>query len=205
MVIGGGGALFGTTDYGGTAGYGTVYELTPPSAPGGAWTSAVLYSFTGRNGGGSVAYGSPLLSRSGEIYGTTYTGGAASKGTVYELTPPAGSGPWMIVILYSFTGLHGDGTGPFAGVVFGKNGVLYGTTYGGGAASSKGGTIYGLAPPVSGSGPWTETVVYSFAGPLNGYGSGPMAGLAVGANGQLFGVTQYGGAASSGTAFELTF
>jgi len=107
-------------------------------------------------------------------------------------------------VLHSFTGQNGDGSGPFAGVVIGKNGALYGTTYGGGT-SPKGGTIFELAAPASGSEPWTETVLYNFRGPLDGYGSGPLAGLVVGPGGTLFGVTQYGGSGSDGTAFELTF
>jgi uncharacterized repeat protein (TIGR03803 family) len=47
LVIGPGGTLYGTSYYGGTAGYGTVFSLTPPAAAGGAWTETVLYSFQG--------------------------------------------------------------------------------------------------------------------------------------------------------------
>ena len=204
LIIGAGGALLGRTNHGGTAGYGTAFEMTPPAISGGAWTESVLYSFTGQSGDGSVPFGSLTLGKGGVLYGTTNVGGTAAKGTVYQLTPPTAGGSWTLTVLHSFTGQDGDGSGPFAGVAVGKNGALYGTTYGGGT-SPKGGTIFELEAPAQGSGSWTETVLYNFLGPLNGHGSGPLAGLVVGPNGALFGVTQYGGTGSGGTAFELTF
>ena len=205
VVVGAGGTLFGTTNYGGAAGYGTVFEMTPPAVAGGVWSESVLHSFTGKNGDGSVPFGSPTLGAGGVLYGTTNIGGNAGKGTVYQLTPPAASGgAWTLTVLHSFTANNGDGSGPFAGVVIGKNGALYGTTYGGGT-SPIGGTIFEVAAPASGSGPWTETVLYNFLGPLNGYGSGPIGGLVVGPNGVLCGATQYGGTGGDGTVFELKF
>ncbi len=204
LIIGAGGVLFGTTNYGGTAEVGTAFEMRPPAVSGDAWTESVLHSFTGQSGDGSVPFGSPTLGKGGVLYGTTNVGGSAAKGTVYQLTPPTSGSSWTAAVLHSFTGQNGDGSGPFAGVVIGKNGALYGTTYGGGT-SPKGGTIFELAAPASGSEPWTETVLYNFRGPLDGYGSGPLAGLVVGPGGTLFGVTQYGGSGSDGTAFELTF
>jgi hypothetical protein len=124
---------------------------------------------------------------------------------VYQLTPPTASGAsWTATVLHNFTGQNGDGSGPFAGVVIGKSGALFGTTYGGGT-STKGGILFEVVPPVSGSGTGTETVLYNFLGPLNGYGSGPIGGLVVGTSGALFGATQYGGTGSDGTIFELTF
>ncbi len=201
LVIGAGGVLFGTTNYGGTAGFGTAFEMIAPASLSGAWTETVLCSFTGKGGDGSVPFGSLTLGKTGVIYGTTDTGGTAGKGTVFQLIPLPG-GAWIQTVLYSFTGKNGDGSGPLAGVVIGLGGALYGTTYGGGL-SPKDGTVFKLEAPVAGSGPWTETVLYSFRGPLGGYGSGPLAGLVVGSAGALFGVTQYGGTGSDGTVFEL--
>ena len=205
LIIGAGGVLFGTTNYGGTTGYGTAFAMTPPAVAGKVWTESILHSFPGATGDGSVPFGSLTLGKNSVLYGTTNVGGSAEKGTVYQLTPPAiPGGAWSETVLYSFTGQNGDGSGPIAGAVIGKGGALYGTTYGGGI-SSKGGTVYEVAAPAAGIGPWTETVLYGFLGPLNGYGSGPIAGLVVGSAGALYGITQYGGTGSDGTAFELTF
>ena len=93
------GALYGTTQWGGTltsacpasfyvvAGCGIVFELTPPSSPGGAWTETILHSFSGQDGDGAIPLGSLTLSSSGVLYGTTSTGGTAGGGTVFAIEP----------------------------------------------------------------------------------------------------------------------
>ncbi len=95
------GALYGTTSAGGSAasasacpasyyvfgGCGIVFELTPPSTPGGAWTESVLHSFSGQDGDGAISQAALILSSSGELYGTTSAGGTAGKGTVFSLVP----------------------------------------------------------------------------------------------------------------------
>jgi hypothetical protein len=68
-------------------GCGIVFALTPPTAPGGAWTETVLHSFTGRDGDGAMPQGNLALGKNGVIYGTTVGGGAAGQGTVFELAP----------------------------------------------------------------------------------------------------------------------
>ena len=76
------GLLYGTTYGGGTAGYGTVFSLTP--AVGGTWTEKVLYSFAGSPDGANPLAGL-TLSTKGVLYGTTYGGGGLGWGTVFEL------------------------------------------------------------------------------------------------------------------------
>src|SRR5580693_221708 len=66
-----------------------------------------------------------------------------------------------LTTLYSFTGQDGDGASPYAGVVLGPDGSLYGTTGYGGTFGA--GVVYQLSPPTSG-GAWTESVLYSFTG-----------------------------------------
>ena len=108
-------------------------------------------------------------------------------------------------MLYSFQGTPGDGANPYAGVMIGSGGVLYGTTQFGGTTSN--GTVFKLTPPagvLSGPrGAWTETLPHNFTG-ANGDGATPAAGVAIGKNGALYGTTQFGGTASNGTVFKLT-
>jgi uncharacterized repeat protein (TIGR03803 family) len=102
------GNLYGTTAFGGTSGAGIVFELANPEAPAG-WTESVLYNFSGGSDG-SQPYGGLIFDSAGNLYGTTFQGGASNVGTVYELTPGKG-GAWTETVLYSFAG-GADGMGP---------------------------------------------------------------------------------------------
>jgi len=224
VVLGKNGEFYGTTAYGGGtgnggAGWGTVFQLTPPAIPGGAWTESVLYSFKGGNDGGLPQ--ANLLSTSGVLYGTAYTGGIAACGplgtdgcgVVFELKQKAGGGAWKETVLHTFTG-GADGGLSSAPLVI-KGGVLYGTTsqvdsfYQGNNGCSWGcGTVFELAPPAVTGAAWTETVLYHFqpAPTPPGYsydGSAPVGGVVFGPHGALYGATSYGGPFATGTIFEL--
>jgi len=207
VVIGKGGVLYGTTNSGGTAGHGTVFSLTPPAAPGGAWTEAVLHSFTG--GSGAYPNGGVVIGGGGILYGTTYYGGTSGLGTVFSLRPPASpGGAWTKRVLHNFIGAAGDGAHPTTSVAVGYGGVLYGTTSGGGSGSSctSGGipgcgTVFSVAPPASPGGAWTEAVLYSFTG--GGDGSDPQAGMVISKGGVLYGTTARGGVSNDGTVFAV--
>lgn len=153
------GVLFGATRFGPTEA-GTVFALRPPTSPGGAWTEAVLYSFTGHSDRGEPL-GGVVIGSGGVLYGTTSTGGASGAGTVFSLTPPASpGGAWTQAVLHNFT-CGGDGCFP-SGVVIGSGGVLYGVTAagGGGTACQRNcGTVFSLIPPASPGGAWTEAVL----------------------------------------------
>jgi len=86
VVIGDGGVLYGVTQTGGASGNGTVFSLTPPSSPGGAWTEAVLYSFTGARDGG-FPQGCVAIGHEGLLYGTTAQDGSFGFGTTFVLKP----------------------------------------------------------------------------------------------------------------------
>ncbi len=197
------GTLYGTTEYGGDIacdagfGCGTVFEINPPAFPGGAWTESVIYAFSTF----SYPLASPTVGPNGELYGTTYYGGSKGVGSVFELMPPSSpGGTWTETTLYSFSGAYGDPQNPEAGVVIGNNGVLYGTVqYAGlspncpesGYNSDYGcGAVFSLTPPASPGGVWTEQTLYTFSGKD---GAVPLAGLAIGKNGELYGTTYFGG------------
>jgi len=157
------GNLFGVTDEGGQFEWGTIFELKRSS--GSNWTETLLYSFSGgRDGGNPTAM---ISDDSGNLYGTTYTGGNPKDcgweppymgcGVAFKLTAPNGPSTWTESVLHTFTGSTApqdpDGGIPW-GVIFGKTGLLYGATMIGGTGqcyTSMGinggcGTVFVLAP-----------------------------------------------------------
>jgi uncharacterized repeat protein (TIGR03803 family) len=176
----GNGNLYGTTRQGGAFGRGTVFELAKAS---GAITR--LASFDGTNGAGPLA--GLIIDGSGNLYGTTYYGGASKDGTVFEVA--AGSG--TITTLASFNGA--DGKNPAAALIMDSHGNLYGTAEFGGAFHR--GTVFELA---KGSG--TITTLASFNGRD---GALPFAGLVMDRRGNLYGTTPFGGVSGDGTVFEV--
>src|SRR5580698_80178 len=118
------GNLYGTTEGGGSFGLGTVFELTPPSNPGGPWTETVLWSF-GAQGDGQNPLSHLIFDASGNLYGTTSRGGTYGGGTVFQVVPVGQQ--WSENILFSFGPDAFNGYNPQAGVAFDKSGNLYGT------------------------------------------------------------------------------
>lgn len=192
LLAGTGGHLFGSTDLGGTAGMGCIFEisLTPTG-----WTESVLHSFSGSDGNGPVA---PLISDvAGNLYGTTVDGGAYDGGVAFELSP-AGGGVWTETVLYNF-GNGDDAANPECNLIFDHEGNLYGTSGGGGPHNT--GTVFRLAPSQGG---WVESVLYGFQDGINGPGGAfPAGGLVMDRVGRLYGVTSSGGEYGSGSAYEL--
>jgi len=112
---------------------------------------------------------------------------------------PAHAQPRFTTI-HNFTGTSGDGFTPYAPLVLAAR-VFHGTTLAGGEYGS--GTIFSLTPPTSPGGHWTEILLYTFTGGLDG--DGPQAGLAIGPYEVLYGATLRGGVNSlGGTVFSLT-
>jgi len=183
--------LYGTTYEGGAFGFGTVFELEPKA--GGGWTEKILHSFNDSDGAYPV--GGLIFDAFGNLYGTTYEGGASGVGTVFELTPIAGGG-WTETVLHSFNGNGEDGAYPVASLILDASGNLYGTTSGFGVFGL--GTVFELTPQTGGG--WKETVLLSFN---NHGGAYPAASLILDASGNLYGTTYEGGTFGVGTAFEL--
>ncbi len=215
LIVDAKGALYGTTWSGGTsfqglAGSGTVFKLTPPASGTGPWTETVLHAFPASYSDGVAPVGALILDASGALYGATSEGGlpGTGHGTVFKLTPPSsGAGPWTETILYSFNGPNEDGPG--GGLIFDAQGALYGVTELGGTGNCNPGgggcgTVYKLAPPSSGTGPWKKTVLYSFKNQADGHNL--RGELVFNSYGALYGVTAGGGPSSmsGGTVFKLT-
>ena len=146
------GQLYGAATSGGLYGAGVVFKLMPTAV--GEWDFKKLYSFHGQPDG-SFPYGALLRAPAGNVYGTTYYGGANGIGAVYELAPRP-TGEWKERIIYSFQN-GSDGNSPISNLVHDSAGNLYGTTSEGGLGS---GTIFKLTP--SGGGQWSESVVHAF-------------------------------------------
>ena len=203
------GDLYGTTEYGSSLncspyGCGTVFKFTPSG------TLTTLYTFCTQSGcpDGSLPQAGLIQATNGDFYGTTANGGVANDeiygngaGTVFKITPTG-----TLTTLYSFCtqSFCPDGAIPYAGLVQGTDGNLYGTTQLGGDDDA--GTVFKITPT------GTLTTLYSFcalAGCTDGYY--PNVGLVQATDGNFYGTTEYGGSHSCdsayggcGTVFKIT-
>jgi len=133
------GNFYGTTSLGGAYDLGTVFRLDPTGK------ETVLHSFSSSGGDGTYPDEGLLLEANGNLYGTTYLGGAYGKGTVFKLEPTGKE-----TILHNFTATGGDGASPAAGLLRDAKGNLYGTTQSGGDLSCNApsgcGIVFKLTP-----------------------------------------------------------
>jgi hypothetical protein len=175
-----------------------------------AQTFRVIHTFMGDpQGDEGYPHAGLTIDRAGNLYGTT--SGAASYGSVFEMVKQGNS--WNFETLYHFNGA--DGNEPWARVVFGPDGSLYGTTIGGGPGGN--GTAFRLQQQPSASCHrvpclWKETILHAFgttSDPTDG--SNPRSDLIFDSAGNVYGTTQDGGDSSDlcfvggcGTVFELS-
>jgi len=208
------GGGYGTCDYGIYPYCGTVFELSPPTVEGGAWTQRVLYSFKSGTDG-AQPNGGLVLDTDGAIYGTTFDGGntgcnigyPVGCGTIFKLIPPPtcqNEGVWREQVLYRFPldGLHG--ATPWGGMVFDENGNLYGTTeYGGWTQPTPGGTVFRLSRSAA-KDHWILRTLFSFQfGSFSKTGGLPTATVILDARGNIYGTTSSFGPFDAGTIFRL--
>lgn len=167
-------------------------------------SETVLYSFCSQPGctDGELPNGGLIMDSNGNLYGTTFTGGAGGAvchggygcGTVFELNANG-----VETVLHSFTNNGLDGMQPTGGLIMGPNGNLYGTTEYGGTTYYFSGTVFEISP----SG--TETVLYSFCSQIGCTdGASPYGELLMDTKGNLYGTTLAGGAYGHGTVFKLS-
>jgi uncharacterized repeat protein (TIGR03803 family) len=186
------GNLYGTTTGGGVVGVGscgTVWEWETSTS-----TEIILHAFDCSEPGDPIP--GVILDKNGNLYGSATYEGTFGYGGVYEI-----SSAGAFSTLYAFTG-GSDGARPTGGLVMDSEGNLYGTTANGGAYGY--GTVFELS---NSGGVWTETVLHSFNDNSTTDGSNPnfgnltLAGNTLG--NVIYGVTEWGGANSSGTVYEM--
>ena len=175
-----GARLYGAAAAGGAYGAGDVFRI----ATGG--NLKVLYSFTGGSDG-YEPFAGVIADKAGNLYGTTYQGGANGLGTVYEVAHGGTE-----TVLHAFAG-GSDGASPAGALLFDAAGNLYGTTQQGGTSDA--GTVFRIAPGGA------ETVLYSFTGGSDG--ADPACALVRDTAGNLYGTAPLSEADGDGVAFEL--
>ncbi|MGA2370467.1 MAG: choice-of-anchor tandem repeat GloVer-containing protein [Candidatus Korobacteraceae bacterium] len=177
----------GVTTSGGLHNGGIIYQLNSSSG----WEEVVLYHPYGYPGSGLV------MDHAGNLYGTTFNGGKDLSGSVYKLSPSGSN--WIESDLYDFTN-GSDGSFPQAGIILDAEGNLYGATSAGG--TGQGGVVFKLTDS---NGNWTDSSLYSLAGPHNGrLVAGPIGNLVRDTAGNLYGTTLADGAHGYGAVFKLT-
>jgi len=183
LIFDAAGNLYGTTAGGGSAGCGTIFEL---SASDGGWTKTILHNFQCSDGYGPR--GNLIADRSGNLYGVTTSGGADNGGVAFELSQP---GSWTFNLLYSFP----EDSYPTGPLVFDNAGNLYGTTEVGGAYDN--GSAYKLTPS---NGGWTETDLHDFQATDGEFLNG---GVVIDAAGNLYGTAEQGGIGFDGPCYAI--
>jgi len=183
------GNFYGTTKFGGSNSFGTVFRVTA----GGALTT--LYSFCPQTGCPDGARPNAVLVQGsdGNLYGTTLEGGSGGYGAVFQITTGG-----ALTTLYSFCSQTGcpDGASPVGGLIQASNGKLYGTTELGGANNNNG-TVYSITTAGS------LTTIYSFcAQAACSDGQNPSDTLVQATDGNLYGTTNSGGI-GYGTIFKI--
>lgn len=190
VILDSAGNLYGTAGSGGAHNFGVVYKVDPSGR------ETVLYSFQGGTDGANP-YAGLARDSSGNLYGTTYSGGAANLGVVYKLGTAG-----QETVLYSFSGSGSTGCVPQASVTLDSSGNLYGTDVYSRTACIFGrcflagsGAVFKLDPAGH------ETVLHGFTGGADG--EGPLAGVTRDPAGNLYGTTSLGGAANVGVVYKL--
>ncbi len=169
------GNFYGTTSHGGPIGNGTIFRVTPSG------TLTTIVSDLANPAAGLI------VGNDGLLYGMTGAGGPFGWGTAFGMTTNA--------LLNSFAVLDGtNGGNPQFGLVLAGDGNFYGASQEGGPHSL--GAIFRITPE------GTVTMVNSFAFDTNG--AVPVAGLTLGPDGQMYGVTTVGGDIGAGTIFKIS-
>lgn len=189
LIRGTNGALYGITERGGNWDHGTVFRVGSDGAG-----YSIIHSFGGSPGDPADPRAGVIEGRDGFLYGTTRLGGAGDHGAIFRL-PRDGSN---CQVLHSFRGTQGspaDGAEPYARLIEGADGMLYGVASQGGTADQ--GAVFRLGKDGSG-----YSVLRSFLGG-NADGATPASALLEAHDGVLYGVTYGGGPQGAGSVFRI--
>jgi uncharacterized repeat protein (TIGR03803 family) len=186
------GNLYGVTTAGGITscfprGCGVVFELSPGSND--TWTEKVLYRFKGGTADTDIPTTDLIFDTKGNLFGAT----AGDLGAIYELSPGTG-GTWSEKVIYRFTN---DGNRPGVHLAFDREGNLYGSL---GQVLGATGGVFQLSPQSDGT--WKQSILHTFNGGADG--QDPRGGVVLDSKGNLYGVTQDGGAFRRGIVYELS-
>ncbi len=167
------GNLYGTTQYGGPSGNGTVFKLDSVG------NYSVLHAFSGSDG--SQPRVGLRVDSSGNLWGTAWIGGSLGAGLVFRLDPSGNEKEF-----YNFSGAAG-GAHPWSSLISDGAGNFYGATWDGGNQTSchSCGVVYKLTHDGK------ETVLHIFNGGTDG--ANMVAGVVRDAAGNLYGTTYQGG------------
>jgi uncharacterized repeat protein (TIGR03803 family) len=197
LIQGSDGNFYGTTGGGGNtncfSGCGTVFKITS------AGTLTTLWQFgsLSNDADGESPEGALVQGSDGNFYGTTFGGGAHSRGTVFRISPSG-----YLTNLYSFGTVLNDGFNPLAGLVQGNDGNFYGMTYNGG--NNRDGTVFKITSA------GTLTTLWQFGSLPNDLdGKWPYGALVQGSDGNFYGTTTEGGTTTyngngDGTVFKIS-
>ncbi len=184
------GNLYGTSASGQSSGF--VFQLSPPTVPGGAWTKTDIFDFPGPLFSSGTYFPESLtIDKNGTLYGASMDG-YNRRGLIYQLRKPAtAGGKWQFRIMHQFADDGSEGETP-TGPVVNAAGTLYGATMYGGLNGT--GTVYQLT--TSGSG-WKFTLLYNFKafsarGAVPADVEFPFGPLYLDRTGSLYGITFYG-------------
>ncbi|MBK6866004.1 MAG: hypothetical protein IPG91_22115 [Ideonella sp.] len=180
MVDGGDGFFYGTTNSGGALNLGTVFRIAPDGSLG------TLHSFNGVDG----SYPGALLTRGsdGNFYGSLRYGANSNEaGGIFRIAPGG-----ALTLLHTFDP-NTEGSGPSGGLVE-LDGAFYGVAGSRGIGIGGAGTVFRMYPNGA------VTTLKAFNGTD---GSGPVGPLALGPDGNLFGLTSGGGLDNGGTIFRI--
>ena len=196
------GNFYGTTLYGGTSGWGNIFQITPS----GVLTS--MYSFCSQTNcaDGGLAPNEPfILGADGNLYSTTYSRGVNGGGTFFRFTPKG-----QLTTLYSFCfSLKTpcpDGSSPHGSLAQGSDGNFYGATYSGGNTSPAlcGGVGFGCGTLFQITPTGQLSTLYRFCPNSNCIAGAYAQGVMQGTNGVIYGATTYGGDSEWGVIFGAT-
>ncbi len=155
-----------------------------------AQTVSTIYNFSGNGiSGANPWYVTLVQGTNGNLYGTTYNGGAFSSGTVFNVTT---SGSQKLI--HSFTGTSADGAYPTGGLTLGTDGNFYGTTQQGGTQSQ--GTVFKITPT------GTITILHNFNAFVDG--AFPWFPPILASDGNFYGTTSGGGINGNGIVYKMT-